>query len=110
MYQNEDEYLESLKKNDSYHFSIPFTYIKKNHHDDTYDDGVTNMEVDVQWDSYEHGYKISYHVPEMYLIDPSEGNGDEQSFYEYDVEPKVLSLLSSMGITAEALVGGTGTF
>lgn len=108
MYRDEDEYLMSLKKDDHYHFSIPFEYIKKSYGNDRYDVGITNMEVDVDWSDSERGYKISYNVPEMYLIDPSEGNGNEEEFYEYDVSSIVLAELASMGITAEALVGGTG--
>ena len=109
MYHDEDEELRTLKKDDSYHFTIPFEYIVKNHGDDTYDVATTDMEVDVEWDESEIGYSISYHVPEMYLIDPAEGNGDEEEFYHAWVEQEVLSRLESMGITAEALVGGTGT-
>lgn len=110
MFDSDDEYLMSLKKDDSYHFTIPFEYIKKNYGNDNYDIGTTNMEVDVQWSDSEMGYSISYNVPEMYLIDPAEGNSDESEFYEYSgVETEVRSRLASMGITAEALVGGTGT-
>ena len=29
-YDTEEEYLDSLKKEDHYHFTVPFTYIKKN--------------------------------------------------------------------------------
>lgn len=109
MYHNEDEELRALKKDDSYHFTIPFEYIKENHGNGNYDIGTTDMEVDVTWDDTELGYAITYHAPEMYLIDPAEGNGDEEEFYHSWVEPEVLSRLESIGITAEALVFGTGT-
>lgn len=109
MYHNEDEELRALKKDDSYHFTIPFEYIKKNYGNDNYDIGITDMEVDVTWNDSELGYVITYHVPEMYLIDSAEGNGDENEFYHYGVEPEVLSRLESIGITAEALAYGTGT-
>lgn len=107
-YDNEDEYLMSLKQDDSYHFSIPFEYIEKNYGNDNYDIATTNMEVDVQWSDSELGYKISYYAPEDYLIDPAEGNGDIDEIYETAVEPIVLEELDSMGITSEARVGGTG--
>ena len=54
------------------------------------------------------GYKISYYVPEMYLIDPAQGNSDADEFYEYSVQNEVLARLDSMGITSEALVFGNG--
>lgn len=110
MFKNEDKYLKSLKKKDRYHFSIPFEYIKKNLGNDNYDIAVTKMEVDVKWSDSELGYIISYHVPKMHLIKRSEGNGTEADFYNYDVEPIVLDKLRALGITAEALVGGTGTW
>lgn len=105
---NDEEYLKSLKQDDSYHFTIPFEYIIKNHGDDTYDIGTTYMEVDVEWDDIELGYAISYFVPEMDQINPEEGNGDEDEFYESWVESVVLGRLESMGITSEALISGRG--
>ena len=36
-YESEDEYLRSLKQDDSYHFVYPFEYIAKNHGNDKYD-------------------------------------------------------------------------
>ena len=110
MLENEDEYLISLKKDDSYHFTIPFEYIKKNYGNDNYDIATTNMEVDVQWSALEKGYLISYYAPDIHLIDPAEGNGNEAEFYEYAVEQIVLDRLASLGITSDALVGGTGTW
>lgn len=56
------------------------------------------------------GYIISYHVPQMHLIKRSEGNGTEADFYNYDVEPIVLEKLRALGITAEAMVNGVGTW
>lgn len=109
-FENEDEYLMSLKQDDSYHFTIPFEYIEKNYGDDQYDIATTNMEVDVEWSESERGYRISYYAPEEYLIDPVEGNGDIDEIYEYSVEPIVLQKLDSMGITSEARVGGTGVW
>ena len=108
MFENSDEHLKALKKNDSYHFTVPFEYIKKNYGDGIYDIATTNMEVDVTWDDFDNGYVITFNAPEMYLIDPAEGNGDEEEFYESWVESKVLSRLEAMGITYEALVGGIG--
>lgn len=108
MYHDDDEHLRSLKQEDSYHFSIPFEYIQKILDDDNCETATTNMEVDVVWDEAELGYRISYYVPDMYLIDPAEGNGDADSFYESWVSDIVEDELSAMGITYEALVNGTG--
>ena len=110
MYRNEDEELRALKKDDSYHFTIPFEYIKKHYEGDDCDMETTVMEVDVTWDDSELGYAMTYHTPEMYLIDPAEGNGSEDDFFHDIVQPEVLSRLRSLGIEAEAMVGGIGTW
>lgn len=107
---DEEKYLRSLKQEDSYHFSISFEYIKKNYGNGNYDIATTNMEIDVQWDDSSVGYVISHNVPNMNIIDPAEGNGDEDEFYDNIVEPIVLEKLYSLGITSAILVGGTGTF
>lgn len=49
-YETEEDYLKTLKKDDSYHFSIPFEYIEKNYGEGNYDIGTAYMEIDVQWD------------------------------------------------------------
>lgn len=107
-YDSEEDYFDSLKQNDHYHFSISFEYIEKDNGDDNYDIANAVMEVDVDWDGSEHGYKISYHCPDMYKIDPAEGNGTIEDFYDSAVAPIILDKLKSMGITYEALVGGIG--
>lgn len=104
----EDEMLDRLKKNDHYHFSIPFEYIEKNYGNNEYDIAVAYMEVDVNWDYDEKGYKISFYCNEENDIDESEGNGDLESFYSSYVEDIILEELDSLGIYAEALCGGTG--
>jgi len=106
MFHDEEEYMRSLKKEDHYHFSIPFTYIKKKYGNDQYDDGTAIMEVDVDWDESNLGYSITHHVPDMHLIDPAEGNGTEENFWEYPVYFEVKDELESMGIPAEALSNG----
>lgn len=107
-FNKEEEYFDSLKKDDHYHFSIPFEYIEKNNGNDNYDIAKALMEVDINWDYSEHGYRISFECPDMYKINPAEGNGDIQSFYDSAVEPIVLGRLESMGITYSALYGGIG--
>ena len=81
-FTDENDYLRSLKKNDSYHFSYPFEYIAKNYGNGIYDIESTNMEVVVNWSDAQLAYVISFTVPEIYKIDPSQGNGSELEFFE----------------------------
>ena len=86
--------------------SIPFTYIKKNYGSDQYDNETAIMEVDVDWDESTLGYSITHHVPDMHLIDPAEGNGTEDDFWEDIVYIEVKDKLEAMGISVEALSWG----
>lgn len=106
--EDEEKYLDTLKKEDSYHFSIDFEYIEKNYGDDQYDIATATMEVDIIWDSDVHGYRVSYYCPDEGLIDQNEGNGDIDDFYEHHIELEVLDRLKSMGIYADAMYAGTG--
>lgn len=109
-YENEEAYLDSLKQDDHYHFSIPFEYIQTRHGDGDYDIAEAQMEVDVDWNEIEHGYSITYYCPDMHKIDPNQGNSGVDEFYDDQIENVVLEELDSMGIGSAALVGGTGTF
>jgi hypothetical protein len=102
-FENEEDYLKSLKKDDDYHFSYSFEYIAKNHGNDIYDIETTNMEVSVNWSDSYLGYVISYNIPEMYKIDASQGNGSEADFYNEDVHWRLISDLEDMDIGAEAI-------
>ncbi|MEU8883836.1 hypothetical protein [Streptomyces hydrogenans] len=102
-YENELDYLRSIKKDDSYTFTYPFEYIAKNHGNDNYDIGTVDMVVRVQWADAEAGYKVTYDVPEMDKIDPAEGNGDAESFYEGNVYWRLVSDLDGLGIGTELL-------
>ncbi len=102
-FENEEDYLKSLKKDDGYHFSYSFEYIAKNFGNDIYDIETANMEVSVNWSDAYLGYVISYNVPEMYKIDASQGNGSETDFYNDDVHWRLISELEDMDIGAEAI-------
>lgn len=102
-FENEDDYIRSLKKDDSYHFSYSFEYIAKNYGNDNYDIESTNMEVSLNWSDVKLGYVISYNVPEMYKIDPSQSNGSEDDFFEDDVYWRLKSDLEDMDIGAEVI-------
>lgn len=103
-YEREEDYLRTLKKEEHYHFSILFEYIKKNYGDGNYDIGTAQMEIDVNWDDMCCGYRITHSCPDMYKIDPNEGNGDENEFYDNCVEQIVLEKLEELGIGSTALV------
>ncbi|MEW2120903.1 hypothetical protein AB0945_38290 [Streptomyces sp. NPDC005474] len=100
-FENELDYLRSIKKDDSYTFTYPFEYIAKNYGNDNYDIDTADMVVRVQWNDAEAGYTVAYDVPEMDKIDPAEGNGDAASFYESDVYWRLVSDLDGMGISSE---------
>lgn len=102
-FENEEDYLASLKKGDSYTFTYQFEYIAKNHGDDNYDIETANMNVRVEWSDTAAGYTIAYDVPEMHKIDPVEGNGDAETFYEDVVYWKLMSDLGSLGIDPELI-------
>lgn len=103
-FEKEEDYIRSLKKDDSYHFSYSFEYIAKNYGNDNYDIEKTNMEVSLNWSDAQLGYVISYNIPEMYKIDASQGNGSESDFFKDDVYWQLKSDLESMGIGAEVVV------
>lgn len=103
MVRDDREYMRSLKKDDSYHFSIPFEYITKHLGGDDVETAIANMEVDATWDDGALGYVITHYVPDMALIDPAEGNGDEEEFYRGIVYFEVMDKLASLGIGSEAV-------
>lgn len=102
-FENEENYIRSLKKDDYYHFSYSFEYIAKNYGNDNYDIETTNMEVSVNWSDTQLGYVISFNIPEMYKIDPFQGNGGEMEIYESNIYWRLKSDLESIGIRAEAI-------
>ena len=100
-FESEEDYLRSLKKEDSYTFSYPFEYIAKNHGDDNYDIDTATMDVRVEWNDSQAGYEMSYDVPDMHKIDPAQGNSDAEGFYEYDVYRRLIADLDALGIGSE---------
>lgn len=103
-FENELDYLRSLKKEDSYTFSYPFEYIAKNYGDDNYDIDTAMMDVRVEWSDFQAGYEVSYEVPDMHKIDPAQGNGDAQEFFEGDVYWRLIADLDALGIGPELRV------
>ena len=102
-FENEEDYLDSLKKEDEYEFDIPFEYIVKHYGDDEAEMETAIMNVKVEWDSSEHGYKISYSCYDEDKIDPAEGNGTIDDFYEEIVYYEVTEKLYEEGIGPSAI-------
>ena len=100
-FESEEDYLRSLKKDDSYTFYYEFQYIAKNHGNDKYDIDTATMVVRVEWSDLQAGYEASYDVPEMHKIDPSEGNSGAEGFYEHDVYWRLIPDLDDLGIGSE---------
>ena len=104
-YDTEEEYLRSLKQDDSYHFSIEFEYIEKNYGNDEYDVGTATMEVDAEWDDSQAGYVVSYYCPDFGNIDASEGNpSSEKQLFEEMIELDVYDRLEDCGVPAQAII------
>ena len=105
VYEDEGDYLETLKLDDSYHFSYPFEYIVERIGDDDYETDTTTMEVDVYWDYEEHGYKVNYNLIDSNKV-PIEYNGDEDAIFTDIIYFKVVDDLYSLGISNETFAFG----
>lgn len=101
---HEDEAYSCSKKEDSYHYSIPFEYIEKNNGDDEPDMATAHMEVDVVWDDYQNGYVITYSCPEEDDIDSDEGNGPIEEFWDSVLEEVYRILEEEEDISRYAIV------
>lgn len=62
-YANEEDYLKSLKKDESYFFSYSFEYIAKIYENEIFDIEKTNMYFNIGWSDALLGYIISYNMP-----------------------------------------------
>ena len=58
-YENEQQYMLSLKGDDYYHFTIPFIHYSYDEKGNCCEDEAT-MEVDFSWDDSLLGYTVSY--------------------------------------------------
>lgn len=96
---DEDD-MEQYHEEDTYHFSIPFEYIIQSERHDDEIIGTATMEVDLEWDEEDGGYRASYYSPDESLIDPDEGNGDIDDFYNDYVEDEVAERLDEMGVVS----------
>lgn len=97
-FATEEDYLRSLKQDDSYTFTYPFEYIAEKYGDANYDIDTADMVVRVDSGDAQAAYVISYDVPDMDQIDPGQGNSDAEGFYQFDVYWRLISDLEGLGI------------
>lgn len=102
LFASEDDYFDSLKVMDSYHFSIPFEYIVSHHGDDA-EVATAYMEVDVNWSDSDHEYVFSWYSPDESSIDPAEGNDSIDEFFMNQVYDQALDLLASEGVPSNCV-------
>ena len=93
-YDSEDDYLRSLKQDDSYSFQYTYEYVANRYGDGEDDVELESATVDVtlSWDdSSAPGYTVSYHVyaptsiPNAYTGDESVIFNDIRHLLEYDL-------------------------
>ena len=101
-FEDEDEYLRSMKQDDSYQFSYPYEYVADRFGDG--DDDVkllsARLNVSLAWDdSSAPGYVVSYTVDSPTPI-PNDWTGDADQIFN-DLWSEVTADLGSLGIGPE---------
>ena len=99
MFDNDDDYLDSLKRDNSYYFSIPFSWDVRNEDGEWYTVS-TSMDVDAEWDDYDHGYKVSYDCGDS---DELERGGAVLSECFESLYDEVYAKFDSEGIPSDAV-------
>ncbi len=103
-FEKEYDELRALKKDDSYTFTYQFEYIAKNHGNDNYDIDTADMVVSVEWNDPDAGYEVSYVVPDMHKIDPTQGNSGAEGFWDYGVESRFRFDMGLRGIGSNLII------
>lgn len=103
MYDNEENELYSLKRDDSYFYSIPFEWDIKD------DDGEwktlsTTMDVNVEWSDFDVAYKISFTCPDEDEIVACGSSLTE--CYNDCVRDEVVARLNSEGVATDVIYDG----
>lgn len=101
-FEDEDEYLRSLKQDDSYAFSYEYEYVANRFGDDDDDVELRNatLNVSISWDdSSVPGYVVSYTVDSPTPI-PNDWTGDADQIFN-DLWSEVGADLDSIGIGSE---------
>lgn len=101
-FENEDEYIRSMKQSDSYAFSYEYEYISNRYGDG--DDDVeletATLSVSLAWDdSSAPGYVVSYTVDSPTPI-PNDWTGDADQIFR-DLSGEVEADLDALGIGSE---------
>lgn len=99
----EDDELESMKKDDSYFYSISFEWPVRDGEGE-WTTLSTTMDVEVEWNDYERGYEISFDCPDEDKIVNSGGNLAE--CYNDCVLDEVIAYLNCEDIPVDAICGG----
>ena len=85
-FDNEEDYLDSLKKEDSYTLEIDFEYYKKTDGDDVIEYGYSTMYVEIYWDADQHGYFLgNYSCPDEDEILNSDDGRDLDTLFEDEI-------------------------
>lgn len=102
-HENEDDYIRSLKKDDTYHFSYPYEYIVNRHGDEDDDVELANATVDIRvsWDdSSAPGYELSYQVSAPTSL-PNDFTTSEEGIFREVRDTYLTNDLASIGISPE---------
>ena len=102
-YDNEDDYLRSLKQNDTYSFSYSYEYIVNRYGEGNDDVELANATIDitVSWDgSSAPGYVCSYIVSAPTSI-PNEWTGSAEEIFEEVRDSRLIHDLYGYGISCE---------
>lgn len=101
-FEDEDEYLRSMKQDDSYQFSYDYEYVADRFGDSDDDVKLENarLNVSLSWDdSSAPGYVVSYTVDSPTPI-PNDWTGDADQIFN-DLWLAVTADLRSLGISSE---------
>lgn len=102
-YDNEDDYIHSLKKEDVYNFSYSYEYIVKRYGDGDDDVELANATVDIRvsWDDTSvPGYTLSYQVYAPTSL-PNDYTDTEEGVFQQVRDMYLVYDLNSIGISPE---------
>lgn len=102
-YDNEDDYIRSLKKEDMYNFSYSYEYVVKRFGDGDDDVELANATVDitVSWDDTSvPGYILSYRVYAPTSL-PNDYTSNEEGIFQEVCVMYLVNDLTSIGISRE---------
>jgi len=102
-YDNEDDYIRSLKKEDEYEFSYHYEYIVNRYGDGDDDVELANATVDitVSWDDTSvPGYTLSYQVYAPTSL-PNDYTDNEEGIFQEVCDMYLENDLTSIGISSE---------